>query len=216
MRKIKITPEDLEALGSQELKIEIPAYDPVNDRPGTFDVDATGNAFYLIDCTGEVRVKVDSSPFKTFRKSTGESYPRQQYFERLEFQNWGAKTTVVLWVGWGKYEDRRFELLEAPTKATGWDDPNQHIPAMSHVDFVPKSGNGFIRRKAIIVTNLDPNENLRITDTAGNPFMTVFPRTSVTLPVTNTIRIKNDTGAAIDCNVGEIDYIENNLISVAS
>lgn len=199
---------------SVERLIEIPA--SAGGVPGSYSLDVVGNAFYLIDCTGEIEIATDLSPFKTYRKSTGEEFPREQAFRRLEFRNTGAKITIRVWAGWGRYIDRRFEMLEALTKAKGWDAVSQEIPANDHVDFVPVTGNGVIARKSIIITNLDPNENLRLEDTDGNTFMTIFPRTSITLPLSDTVRIANDTGSAIACNVGQINYVEGNLITTAS
>jgi hypothetical protein len=199
---------------SVERFLEIPAAS--GGTPGSNGIDVVGNAFYLIDCTGEVEISTDLSPFKTYRKSTGEEFPRDQSFRRLEFRNTGAKITIRIWAGWGRYIDRRFEMLEALTKAKGWDAVDQEIPATGHVDFVSVTGDGVIARKSIIITNLDPNENLRLEDTDGNTFMTVFPRTSITLPLSDTIRVANDTGSAIACNVGQINYVEGSLITQAS
>jgi len=199
---------------SQEMEINVPA--KVGNNPGFASFDVLGNAFYLIECAGEVQIKTDTSPYKTYRKSTGENFPGDQTFQRLEIRNYGSETKIKIWAGWGEYIDRRFELLEAPTKAMGWDDANQEVPANDHIDVVPVSGDGVIRRKAVIITNLDPNENLRLEDTNGQTFMTVFPRTSITLPVSDTVRINNDTGAAISCNIGQINYVEQSLITIAS
>lgn len=199
---------------SVERLIEIPAAS--GGVPGTHTLDVYGNAFYLIDCTGEVEIQTDLSPFKTYRKSTGEEFPQEQAFRRLEFRNSGAAVTIRVWAGWGRYIDRRFEMLEAATKAKGWDAVTQEIPATSFIDFAPVIGSGVIARKSIIITNLDPNENLRLEDTDGNTFMTVFARTSITLPLSDTVRIANDTGAAIACNVGQINYVEGNLITVSA
>jgi hypothetical protein len=198
---------------SVERYIEIPASD--NGIPGSYSLDVLGNAFYLIDCTGEISISTDLSPFKTYRKSTGEEFPREQAFRRLEFRNHGAAITIRVWAGWGRYIDRRFEMVESATTARGWDASSQEIPATSHVDFSPPVGNGVIARKSIIVTNLDANENLQLQDTGGHTFLTVFPRTSVTLPISDTLRIANDTGSAIACNVGQILYVEGNLISAS-
>lgn len=198
---------------SIERFIEIPAMS--GGVPGTHSIDVFGNAFYLIDCTGEIEIQTDLSPFKTYRKSTGEEFPSEQAFKRLEFRNNGAAVSIRVWAGWGRYIDRRFEMVEATTKAAGWDGA-QEIPANDYVDFAPATGNGVISRKSIIITNLDPNENLLVKDMDGNPFMTVFARTSVTLPLSDTVRIENETGSAIACNVGEINYVEGNQITTAS
>lgn len=199
---------------SLEMDYDIPGI--VNGVPGFASFEARGESFYLIECTGELKMKTDVSPFKTYRKQCGEKFDEGDEFTRIEVRNYGPATTIKLWTGWGEYIDRRYELMEAPTTLKGWDAVAQEIPEMGYVDFVPQHGDGLIRRKSIIITNLDPNENLRITDTDDHTFMTVFPRTSITLPPSNTVRINNDTGAAISCNVGEIYYIESNLLTVAS
>jgi len=175
---------------------------------------------YLIDCTGEVEIRTDGNPFKTYRKSTGEEFPREQTFQRLEFRNTGAaKLTIRVWAGWGRYIDRRFSMIEATTKARGWSDwPGnpQEVPANSSIDLAAQLGGGVISRKSVIITNLDPNEKLRLEDVDNNTFMTVFPNTSVTLPLSDTVSIHNDTGANVSVNIGEVLYVEGNLITTAS
>lgn len=201
-----------------ERLIEIPAKS--GDVPGTYQLDAPGTAFYLIDCTGEVEIRTDQNSFKTYRKGTGEEFPRDGAFSRLEFRNnGGAKLTVRVWAGWGRYIDRRFEMVEAITKSRGWDDwpgASQTVPANSSIDLPAKLGGGIISRKSVLITNLDANENLRVEDAEDNTFLTIFPRTSVTLPISDTFSIHNDTGSPISCNIGEILYVEGNLITTAS
>lgn len=212
----ELNSSDLQTLArvrsSVEMDVDVPAF--ANGQPGLQVLDVAGNAFYLVDATGDVKISTERSPAKTYRKSTGERFPMEQAFGRLEIQNYGAKTSLRIWAGWGEYVDRRFEMLEAHTAAVGWN--GSEIPAMDHVDFVPMSGGGYIRRKSILITNLDPNENLRVTDQANNTLLSVFPRTTITLPLADTIRINNDTGAPVSCNVGEIYYVEGRLISAAS
>lgn len=201
-------------LSSVEMDIHVPA--AVDGEPGYASFDVLGNGFYLIECAGELEIKTDATTFKTYRKSTGEEFPGDQAFQRIEIRNRGARTRIKLWAGWGRYIDRRFELLEADTRAVGWDDEDQAIPAMDFVEFVPRTGEGYLRRKSILITNLDPNENLRVQDVDGNNICTVFARTSITLPVSDVIRIGNNTGANISCNVGEVYYVESSLITTAS
>lgn len=201
-----------------ERLIEVPAGS--GGVPGTYQLDVSGVAFYLIDCTGEVEIQTDLSPFKTYRKSTGEEFPREQAFRRLEFRNTGsAKLTIRVWAGWGKYIDRRFEMIESTTKARGWSawpGGQQEVPANSSIDLPAALGDGVISRKSVLITNLDPNENLRLEDADNNTFLTVFPRTSVTLPISDTFSIHNDTGSDISVNIGEVLYVEGQLITTAA
>lgn len=201
-----------------ERLIEIPAQS--GGVPGTYQLDAAGTAFYLIDCTGEVEVRTDSNSYKTYRKSTGEEFPVDTAFTRLEFRNTGgSKLTVRVWAGWGKYIDRRFEMVEAVTKPRGWTNwpgAAQQVPANGSVEIAPVLGGGVISRKSVLITNLDANEGLRVTDVDGNTFLTIFPRTSVTLPLSDTISLINDTGNALSCNIGEILYVEGNQITTGS
>lgn len=201
-----------------ERLIEIPAKQ--GGVPGTRQLDVSGTAFYLIDCTGEIEVRTDQNSFKTYRKSTGEEFPRDGAFSRLEFQNnGGAKLTLRVWAGWGRYIDRRFEMVEAVTRPRGWTNwPGgaQQVPANSSIEIAPVLGDGVISRKSVLITNLDPNENISLTDADGNTFMTIFPRTSITLPLSDTISVKNDTGANISINIGEVFYVEGSLITTAS
>jgi hypothetical protein len=201
-----------------ERLIEVPASN--GGVEGTYQLNVVGSAFYLIDCTGEVEIATESGSFKTYRKSTGEEFPEGNSFQRLEFRNkGGSKLTIRIWAGWGKYIDRRFEMVEAVTKSRGWSDwPGnpQEVPANSSIDLTPVLGGGVISRKSVLITNLDANENMRIEDAENNTFMTVFPRTTVTLPLSDTFSIHNDTGSALSVNIGEVLYVEGNLITTAS
>lgn len=201
-----------------ERLIEVPASN--GGVPGTYQLDAHGSAFYLIDCTGEVEVRTDENSFKTYRKSTGEEFTKDGAFSRLEFRNTGAsKLTIRVWAGWGKYIDRRFEMVESVTKARGWSNwPGnpQEVPANSSIDLTPVLGDGVISRKSILITNLDPTENMRLEDVDNQTFLTIFPQTTVTLPISDTLSIHNDTGAALSVNIGEILYVEGNQITTAS
>lgn len=203
---------------SIERLIEVPAKS--GSVPGTYQLDAPGNAFYLIDCSGEVDIRTDSNSFKTYRKSTGEEFPRDGAFSRIEFKNEGAsRLTIRVWAGWGKYIDRRFEMVEATTKARGWSNwPGsvQTVPANSSIDLPAQLGGGVISRKSVLITNLDANEKMRLEDADNNTFMTIFPNTSVTLPLSDTFSIHNDTGSALSVNIGEILYVEGSLITTAS
>lgn len=200
-----------------ERQIEIPAAS--NGVPGSKSLDAPGTSFYMIECSGEVEIRTDENPFKTYRKSTGEEFPREQSFSRLEFRNNGsARLSIRVWAGWGRYIDQRFEMLEVATRARGWTDwpgTAQQVPANSKIDVVAELGDGIISRKSVLVTNLDANENVRIEDGQGNTFLTVFPQTSITVPVSDKIAVANDTGAALSINIGEILYVENNLVTTA-
>ncbi|PXA04828.1 hypothetical protein DDZ13_06595 [Coraliomargarita sinensis] len=201
-----------------ERVLEIPAKN--ESVPGTQQLDVEATAFYLIDCTGEVEIRTDENSFKTYRKSTGEEFPQEQTFQRLEFRNQGSSpVSVRVWAGWGRYIDRRFEMVEAVTKARGfseWPGGAQEVPANSSIDLPAQLGGGVISRKSVLITNLDPNEKLRLEDADNNTFLTIFPNTSVTLPISDTFSIHNDTGEAVSVNIGEIVYVEGNLITTAS
>ncbi len=52
-------------------------------------------------------------------------------------------------------------------------------------------------------------QNLYLLDGDGNFILAVFPETSITLPISDTVTVKNSTGALITVYVSEIFYIDN-------
>ena len=172
-------------------------------------VSQYGQSFYFLGATSPIEVKTDLTAFKPYRKGTGEEFPNELRFKRLEIKNPNAyAVTVQIWIGFGKYLDNRFEVLDSYVKIVS------ALPAGSIAAATSLTLNGSptgtqIQRKSIVVSNLDPTSDLVILDEDDDFVCAVFPRTSITLPISGVVKVRNTTGVSISCYVSEIWYVEN-------
>jgi hypothetical protein len=193
---------DLAAESYTRSSIEQVVTVPANGFQG---VNIYGQNFYLIDSTGPVQISTDKTGPKVYRKGQGEDFPIELRFKRLEFKNeTAADITVRLWAGFGHFVDSRVEILEAYTKIRG--SATVSIADGATLTLPGTPTNDLVQRKAIVVSNEDPNSIIRVVDSSGNNCCAIFPQTSVTLPVSGTCGIKNTSGAAVTVSVSEIFY----------
>jgi len=173
-----------------------------------YSLPCYGDSFYLLGATLPVEIKTDLTAYKPYRKGTGEKFPEQLRFGRIEVLNPNVDAVVLtLWVGFGEYIDNRFEILENYTVVQG--SSTVTIGAGATVTFTGAVTGQNIQRKAFLISNLDPSNPVILRDSAGNNCAAVFPQTSVMIPVSGEIRVHNSTGAAISVYMSEIFYREN-------
>lgn len=185
---------------------------------GFLALSVSGDRFYIVDADSSVLIgiKTNRTIEEVFTAGCGKAYPPDQYFTGLELRNTSATATVTLlfWAGFGDYIDRRLTVVdgrfnsvvpvrEAPTIYLAR--TSASIAGLTTVTFntLPALT---VRRKAIVVSNMDLANSLLILDTAGNPGTAVFPLTSVTLPISGEVKVRNGTASAIVCYIGEIFY----------
>jgi hypothetical protein len=97
------------------------------------------------------------------------------------------------------------EVKEPRTEAVGW--AGSSIAAGAAVDFVPALSGMRTRRKAIIVSNLDPSADLRLRDTSNNVVGVISGGERQMFPISETVNLFNAGGAPVSCNVGEIYWL---------
>lgn len=68
------------------------------------------------------------------------------------------------------------------------------------------AGSGLAYRKHFILTNLDPDADLDVLDSSNNPRITAIARRAIVLETSDTLKIKNNTGASIAFRLCEIFY----------
>lgn len=176
---------------------------------GVWPIDQLGQAFYLIGCTSPVYIKTDQTPEKPYSKGRGERFPNQLRFRRLEIRNPNAyAVTLLIWIGFGEYIDKRFEVLDGYTVTVA--QPTTIVPANGSVTLSGAGGAGMIQRKQVVVSNVDVQTTLQILDSAGNIAAAVFPQTSVAIPTSDQVTIKNPTAADVSAYISEIWYSEHN------
>lgn len=181
-------------------------------------IPGQGTAFYITDSDnlGFLEIQTDTTSFEKYQIGTGKKF--EDTFDSITVKNPTVDVvTVTIWVGFGDYVDRRTnillnrlasilpiiepntEALEAATTPTA----NQ-LDAGDTLALPGTPGAGQLRRKAILVTNLDANLNLEILDGNGDKILTVFPRTNITLPISEACSVHNANGSNIACNIAEI------------
>lgn len=169
-----------------------------------------GDRFYLLQCTAPIEIKTEATGFKPYRKGTGEQFPEDLRFERLEVKNDNSYAVEIkIWVGFGEYIDQRFEIVDAYSEIRS--DNVTTIAAGATLTYDGEPASGEIQRKAFVLTNLDPNSRLDVLDKNDNLAVACFAEQSITLPVCGEIKVKNPSGADITFYVGEIYYKENGV-----
>lgn len=171
-----------------------------------------GESFYVIAATAPFEAKTELTAYKPYRAGTGEKFPEELRFKRLEFRNPNAfDITVMVWVGFGKYIDNRLLVIEGFTEVVAR--AGTTIPAYNNnpaniiwLDGAP-NGNR-VQRKAVIVSNPDSQSDLQVVDEAGNIVATVFYRSSCNLPIAGKVGIRNVNGSAVTASVSEIWYVQ--------
>jgi hypothetical protein len=177
---------------------------------GVLPYPVYGESFYFLGATAPIEAKTDKTSYKPYRKGTGENFPAELRFTRLEIKNDNAfAVQVTLWAGFGQYIDNRFEIVDTFTSIQGW--VSSQINAGASAIFTGAPVGSQIQRKAIVVSNIDANNTLVIRDKNNNFCCAVFPNTSITLPISGEVRVFNPTGANIQCYVSEVWYEENAL-----
>lgn len=183
-------------------------------------VPVMGVRFYLIECDSDsaVGIKTDKTSQELFTVGTGKEFTEEQFFAALEVQNFSDDViTITLFVGFGDYIDKRttivgnrlssiLPVIEPKTKAFGGD--NGTIPAGDGITLPGTPQATMIRRKAITVTNLDPNLHLQIRDIDDVVVLTIFGETSVILPISEPCKIWNPNGSDISLSYGEIFWMK--------
>lgn len=160
--------------------------------------------FHVLYSPVDVEIKYPGGEFCAFPQGTGlASFPNDATFRRLELRNPSLGTiTVVLWLGGPVLTDSRSAVIEPKTIPVAQNISTLAASANLDLDGIPSGL--LIRRKALQVTNLDPNLNLQVRDASGYVVLTVFPQTSITLPISEWVSVHNDNGSPVALNVSEI------------
>jgi hypothetical protein len=167
-------------------------------------INNEGRNFHVVFAPVDIQIKTPGGEFVTFPQGTGEdNQPDNGTFKRLEVRNPSlGPITVVIYIGGPLYRDNRSAIIEPRTEFGA--SPITTLAITTGATFSGVPAGLRIRRKGIQVTNSDPNLNLQVMDQAGNVGLEVFPKTSITLPVSETITIYNPNASAVSCRISEI------------
>lgn len=130
--------------------------------------------------------------------------PPGDSFTRVEVKNPSATATatVLIYAGFGRYVQRRQAVVEPPTEFVGWAPGT--LAATTGVTFTGLPAGNLFRRKCIQISNEDPNLDIYIRDSSNRVGLTVYARTSVTLPISQSVNVYNFNGVAVSVRISEI------------
>jgi hypothetical protein len=167
-------------------------------------INAEGRNFYVVYSPVDLEIKWNGAEFAIYGQGAGiEDMPDGQTFKRLEVKNPSAADIIVkIYIGGPLYRDSRFAVIEPQTLADGWN--GTQLAATTGVTFDGIPSGIRVRRKCIQVTNLDANLLLQLRDDAGHVVLSVFPETSITLPISGPVEVYNQNGSPVACNISEI------------
>lgn len=173
--------------------------------PGMVDsINVVGRNFWVIYSPVDVEVMLPGGEWGLHTQGSGiDNLEDGKTFNRLTVRNPSlGEITVVIYVGGPLYRDSRLAIIEPKTEAEGWE--GEELPATTGEYFGPIPTGDRIRRKCIQVTNLDQNLDLQLRDEDEDVILTVFPRTSITLPISEYVEVYNPNGSPVACNISEI------------
>lgn len=186
----------------------------------TYTLNQAGVRFYIVESDNDspLFIKTDKTIEEIFTVGTGKWVSEEQFFRMLYIRNSTADViTIDLFVGFGEYIDNRttivgnrlssvLPVIEPKTLFVAH--PDDSIDAGSGINFNGVPTGNRLRRKCIMVTNLDPTLNIVLQDTSINDGLTIFPNTSVTVPTSEEVNVANENGSAVAVNIAEIWWLK--------
>lgn len=166
-----------------------------------------GNSFYIRACLGTVNISTEKTPQKPYRTGQGEKFIDELIFDRIEISNPNSYVvSVQIWVGFGEYIDKTFQVVEGYTVIVGW--IARKVTAGQMVSFLGAPTGSNFQRKALLISNDDITNSLYVTDSAGNYAVTIKAGFQYNLPVAGPMIVRNDTAGDIAVSISEIYYVQ--------
>lgn len=185
-------------------------------------IPGAGIRFYIVeaDTYDGILIKTDKTQSEFFTVGTGKEFSEEQAFNAVELENTTALAiTILIFIGFGDYIDRRttivgnrlssiMPVIEPATKLLGNAATTLAQNGTIILPGTPPDAT-YLRRKSIEVSNLDASGNLQILDDSGLVVaLTVFPSTSIILPVSRPVTVRNVSGAPVALSVSEIWWMK--------
>lgn len=179
-----------------------------------------GVRFYIVesDSDAAIGIKTDKTQQELFTVGTGKEFSEDQAFTALEFENFSAaQITLTVFMGYGNFIDQRTTIVgNRLTSILPTIEPKtamvagvvNSINAITAFTLTGVPSTLQLRRKAIGVTNLDPNLNLQLRDALLNIGLTIFPGTSIIYPLSESVQIYNPNGAAVALSYNEVWWLK--------
>lgn len=176
-------------------------------------IDVVGDFFSVAFANADVMIRLNLTNGENREEaifSQGDSVElKTGKFRRLQVRNPSVTATVqvIIYAGEDRYEQRRQSTMETPTEILSAPLALNQIPAGGSVTLSGIASGNRIRRKSVVVSNMDPVNELLIRDVAGNAGAAAFARQSTMLPISGEVIIANITAAPIVCYISEIWYV---------
>lgn len=163
-----------------------------------------GRNFYVVFSPVDIEIARPGEGFVSYPQGTGlDSLPDGGTFNRLEVRNPSlGEITIVLYIGGPLFRDSRAAIIEP--RIVPVVDATTSLAGGGTVTLSGVPSGLRIRRKAVLVTNKDQNNDIEIRDSGTAVIATVFPRQTYTLPISETVKVHNPTGGAIAVNISEL------------
>jgi hypothetical protein len=196
------------------------------DKNGTYStVNITGQVFLCTKANFTFEMQFNDGGWFDFDQGLKFNVS-PDLFTKMAFRakNTDEHTELEYYTGGAEFSDARLSIIRDPNKVIVNSESKTllkpfaaaTIAAGVNVKFYGTGGAGagqagaaYLYRKAIIVTNNDPDSDLEVYKTevdAAKRIGTVFARQAWLLESSDDVCIKNETGAAIDCRVCEVFY----------
>lgn len=206
------TPQEITALDAEFFNKPAQVARVLVPAGQTVMLGAYGVSYHLVSSTGNrtLYIATDSTAEIPISPGTAQEFPRYFRFKGLQIRNPEAFDVVaVVWYGFGTYTPHSYFLTETPTQLVGQNLAGGTIAGGGGTVVLPGTPSGNrISRKAVLVSNGDPSNLLRLLDGAGNEVGLVFPFTAFQLETSAAVTVKNDNGAAVRASVSEIWYAQ--------
>lgn len=171
-------------------------------------VDAYGMSYHLISATGNkpVYIATDLTSELPITPGSSSDFPKLFRFSQLSIRNPNTyPVRIALWYGFGAFRQNNIYLTA---------NPSVPLPVVSTqlagLSGVTLSGNppaDMIRRRSVLISNLDPANPLEVFDKdpagGGASLFVVFARTIIEYESDAPLYVYNPTASAIQCRIAE-------------
>jgi hypothetical protein len=183
---------------------------PANSVPVRVEL-ADADFYRFLSISEGVMLSVNDGPdIPLFLVSNYQRKENEDKIRSLVMKNTGPQALVYrLVAGLGSLPPSfENEVKEPRTEAIGWSGTS--LAPTTAQTFIPLLSGMRTRRKALVVSNLDPSANLYLRDNATptpNVIAVIGGGEKMIFPISETVQLYNPGGAAVSCHVGEVYWL---------
>lgn len=184
-------------------------YRPIIPAGQPLTQDIAARHFYYVNGAVPIRVKFDRAGDCILRPGQGVSADVGDNFSRLEISTIdGTAQAISFWAGFVQFIDNRQDQIEARTEcvpiatSAAWD--GTQMDSYSTIELPGTPTETLYRRRAVVVSNLDPSAVIELRDGSNVVTGIVRPGETITHNVSGPVFIGNNTGAAVPATISEI------------